>query len=220
MGALLELQATSIFAEGLGLIKARASFVEEAHDFTGKASEVMEIMMEAEAMTQTAAAVGLACNRQKAGGAAKSLWLSGMLDIYNVFSRDVNGVNAQFQLWVAKGCKPPADAREACRLAVLGLFYAHAKIEMPGFGWRLKRGPARPVMAEVAFAHRSGEAVKWLVDAPRVGEDPSPDADIAIFPSAEEAERKTSVGKRYTWDLAVVHAQPDELRRAVILKKN
>jgi hypothetical protein len=209
----------SIFAGAVSMMKVKASFVEEAYDFTGRAAELMERMAETGALTQTAAATALRCNRQAAGGAAKSLWFAGMLDIYNVFSRTVHGTNAQFQLWVARGCRPPADAKEACRLAILGLFYAHARLEMPGFGWRLLHHKGRPPMAEVSFASRDGEVVKWMVDAPRLGEDPATEADIYIYPTPEDAEQKTPAGKRYTWDLAVMGARPDELRKNVRLKK-
>jgi hypothetical protein len=210
----------SIFADGVSMVKARASFLEEACDFTGRASGLMERMVEAGALTQTAAAAALGCGRHEAGGAAKSLWFSGMIDRYNVFSRSVRGLNALFQLWVVKGCPPPADAREACRMAVLGLFYGHAKIEMPGFGWRLLCRKGRPVMAEVSFTNKDGEPVKWLLDAPRMGEEPALEADIAIFPTLEDAEQKTPAGKRYTWDLAVMSARPDELRNVVRLRKD
>jgi hypothetical protein len=158
-------------------------------------------------------------NRQSAGRAANSLWRAGMIDIYNVLSRNVNGFNAQFQLWVIKGDQPPADAWEACRLAILGLFYGHAKIEMPGFDWRLIHRPGRPVLAEVSFDGKDGEAMRWLIDVPRQSEDPVPEADIFIYPTHEDALQKTLAGKRYTWDLAVVGARPDEFRYAVKLKK-
>ena len=212
-------EPASIFADGVSMVKARASFAEEAYDDMGRASELMERTVEACALTRTAAAAALGCGRHEAGGAIKNLWLSGMIDRYNVVSRDVNGSHAQFRLWVARGCQPPADAREACRLAVISLFYGHAKIEMPGFGWRLLRRKGRPALAEVSFVNQDGESVKWLIDAPRMGEEPVPEADIAIFPTLEDAERKTPAGKRYAWDLAVMSARPDELRNVVKLKK-
>ena len=222
MAQLLEqnLKENSFYARGVYLVKMKAGVMEEGRDFTGKAAELMECMVDAGALTQTAAALALRCNRQEAGRAAKSLWFAGMMDIYNVLSQNASSTtNAQFQLWVIKGCQAPADAREACRLAILGLFYGHAKIEMPGFGWRLVRRHGWPVMAEVGFANKDGEVVKWLVDAPRMDEEPVPEADLVIYHDPEDADQKTPAGKRYVWDLAVVGARPDELRKAVKLKK-
>jgi hypothetical protein len=201
------------------MIEVRESVMEEAHSLTVKATDLMECMLEAEALTKSAAAMALRCGRHEVGKAAKNLWSAWMIDIYKVFSRSVTGTNAQFQLWVAKGCRPPADAREACRLAVLGMFYGRAKIEMPGFGWRLVRPHGLPVMAEVTFANKNGRAIKWVVDAPRLGDAPAPEADLFIYPALGEAEQKTPPGKWYTWDLSILGARPYELRGAVKLKK-
>lgn len=110
---------------------------------------------------------------------------------------------------MAKGCQPPGDATEACRLALLGVFFGHAKIEMPGFGWRLLRRPSRPAMAEVSFNDKDGNLIKWVIDAPRLGEEPVPEADLFIYPALETAKQKTPAGKRYTRDLAVIAARPD-----------
>jgi hypothetical protein len=215
-----KLKTDSFYARGVYLDKMKASDMEERGDCAGKAVALIECLAEAGALTQTAAAVALRRNRQEMGAAAKGLWLAGVVDIYSVFSQNAPGTaNAQFQLWVAKGCRHPADAGDACRQAVLGLFYAHARLEMPGFGWRLVRRPGRPVLAEVSFASKDGEAIRWLVDAPRLGDDPAPEADIFIYPDCEDAEQKTPAGKKYTWDLAIVGARPDEFSRAVKLKK-
>ena len=61
---------------------------------------------------------------------------------------------------------------------------------------------------------------KWVIDVPRMGEEPAPEADLFIYPTREDAEQKTPAGKRYTWDLAVIAARPDELRNAVKLKED
>ena len=209
----------SIYAQGTGMVKMKPGAKEERINFTGKTLELMECLTEAGALTKSATAMALRCSRQKVGEAGKSLWRSGAINAYNVFSQDISGVNTRFQLWTARNCQPPADAKEACRLAALGLFYGHAKIEMPGFGWRLLRRSGRPVMAEVGFTNKYGEMVKWLIDAPRMGDVSAPEADLIIYPTLEDAEQKTPVGKRYTWDLAVMNARPDELRNAVKLKK-
>ena len=209
----------SRFANGIWMDRLQRGRVEQAYGCTGKGPELAECLREAGAMTLTAAAAALGCGRLEAGGAAKSLWSSGMLEIFRVFSKDRYGVSAQFQLWLVKGSQPPVDAREGCRLAALALFYGHARSEMPGFGWRLTRGPRQPVMAEVTFRNAEDETVRWLVDVPRRGQEPWPEADLFIFPTRGEAQRQTPVGKRYTWDLGVINARPDELREAVKLKK-
>ncbi len=212
-------RSDSIYARGVCMVKMKPSAMEKGRELTGKVLDLLECLKEAGALNQTAAATAMRRNRQAAGQAANSLWRAGMIDIYNVLSRDVNGFNAQFQLCVAKGGQPPADAGEACRLAILSLFYGHAKIEMPGFGWRLIHRSGRPVLAEVSFDGKDGAALRWLIDTPRQNEDPVPDADIFIYPTHEDALQKTPAGKRYTWDLAVVGARPDEFRYAVKLKK-
>ena len=157
----------SFYAQGVGMIKMKASISENRHDFTDKTLELLECMTQAGALTKSTAATALRCGRHEADNAGKALWYSGMIDIYNVYSRDVNLNNAQFHLWVAHGCPSPGDATEACRLAVLGIFFGHAKIEMPGFGWRLLRRSGRPAMAEVSFHGKDGNVVKWMIDAPR-----------------------------------------------------
>ncbi len=149
------------------MVKIKPGASEVRINFQGKTLELMGCLTEAGALTKSAAAMALRCSRHKVGKAGKALWRSGAINTYNVFSQDISGVNTQFQLWTAKSCQPPADAQEACRLAMLGLFYGHAKIEMPGFGWRLLRRSGRPVMAEVSFTNKEGEMVKWLIDAPR-----------------------------------------------------
>ncbi len=201
------------------MIKMKSKIIRNEPGFTGKTLGLLECMTQAGALTKSAAATALRCGRHVAGNAGKALWHSGMIDIYNVYSRDLNMNNAQFHLWVAKSCQPPSGATEACRLAVLGIFFSHAKIEMPGFGWRLSRRPGRPAMAEVRLDGKDGNVNRWIIDAPRMEEEPVPEADLFIYPTREDAEQKTPAGKRYTWDLAVIAARPDELRNAVKLKR-
>jgi hypothetical protein len=124
----------SFYAQGVGMIKMKANAIRNGHGFTGKTLGLLECMTQAGALIKSAATTALRCGRHEASNAGKALWHSGMIDIYNVYSRDVSMNNAQFHLWVAHGCPSPGDATEACRLAVLGIFFGHAKIEMPGFG--------------------------------------------------------------------------------------
>ena len=81
------------------------------------------------------------------------------------------------------------------------------------------RRPSRPALAEVRLDGKDGNVIRWVIDAPRMGEEPEPEADLLIYPTREDAEQKTPAGKRYTWDLAVIAARPDELRNVVKLKK-
>jgi hypothetical protein len=74
-------------------------------------------------------------------------------------------------------------------------------------------------MAKVRLDGNDGNVTRWVIDAPRIGEEPAPEADLLIYPTREEAEQKTPAGKRYTWDLAVIAARPNELRNAVKLKR-
>jgi hypothetical protein len=92
----------SIYARGVCMVKMKPSAMKRGRDLTGK---VLDLLGGAGALNQTAAAMAMRHNRQSAGRAAKSLWRSGMIDVYNVLSRDANGFNAQFQLWVARGCR-------------------------------------------------------------------------------------------------------------------
>jgi hypothetical protein len=139
----------SRFANGIGLVRLRSDRLVPAYNCPGKGPTLLECLMEAGAMTRTAAA--LRYGRYEAGIVAKSLWRTGMLEMFSVFSRDRYGVGARFELWLPRGSPLPADAREACRLAALALFYGHASADMPGFGWQLTRSSRRPVIAEVAF---------------------------------------------------------------------
>ena len=87
------------------MVKVKPSAMERGRDLTGKVLDLLECLKEAGALNETAAATAMRRDRRSAGRAAKSLWRSGMIDVYNVLSRDVNGFNAHFQLWVARGCR-------------------------------------------------------------------------------------------------------------------
>jgi hypothetical protein len=116
-----------------------------------------------------------------------------------------------FKLWVAGRQWLPATAQDACRMAILALFYALARREVPEFGWRILRNSQHPPMAEMTFKGKAG-CERWVIDAPRRGENPAPRADLYIFPTRDDALALTPEGKRYTNDLAVLSCRRGELR--------
>ena len=88
----------SFYAQGVGVIKMKAGAIDNKRSFTGKTLELLECMMQAGALTKSAAATALRCGRHEADNAGKPLWYSDMIDIYNVYSRDMNMNNTQFHL--------------------------------------------------------------------------------------------------------------------------
>ena len=96
----------SIYAQGTGMVKMKSGAMEEGINFTGRTLELMECLAEAGALTKSAAAMALRCSRHKVGKAGNTLWRSGAINAYNVFSLDVSGVTAQFQLWIARAASP------------------------------------------------------------------------------------------------------------------
>ncbi|BCV20403.1 hypothetical protein [Moorella sp. Hama-1] len=186
----------------------------ESLDFTGRASELIMCLSEALALTTGAAAIALSCHRKVAGSAMNSLWWSGMVRWVNVFA-EMGQYQGQFRLWYRADARPPRDAQEACRLAALGLFYALAKKEVPGFKWQVMRNGKNGILAEMQFDSNSG-ANKWLIDAPRRDENPHPQADVYIFPTLLEGETLTPAGKMYTADELLF--EPGELRRKIFRK--
>ncbi|MDQ0286383.1 hypothetical protein J2Z49_001497 [Desulfofundulus luciae] len=186
----------------------------ESIDFTGRAFDLLACLTEAQALTTGAAATALGCSRQTAGTAFNSLWWAGMARWVNVFA-EIGQFKGQFRLWLPADARPPKDAQEACRLAALGLFYALAKKEVPGFKWRVVRNGRGGAVAEMEFTGTSG-AEKWVIDAPRRGEDPLPHADVCIFPTLREGKDLAPAGKMYTADEVLI--EPGELRHKIFQK--
>ncbi|NHM26992.1 MULTISPECIES: hypothetical protein [Desulfofundulus] len=186
----------------------------ESIDYTGRAFELMEMLAEATAMTTGAAATALSCHRKVAGSAFNSLWWAGMVRWVNVFA-EIGQFKGQFRLWLPADGRPPKDAQEACRLAALGLFYALARNEVPGFKWQVVRNGKSVVMAEMRFTV-ADNATQWIIDAPRREENPVPNADVYIFPTLREGKILTPPGKMYTADELLF--APGELRRKIFQK--
>jgi hypothetical protein len=165
-------------------------------------------------LTTGAAATVLGCHRKVAGSALNSLWWAGMVCWVNVFA-EMGQYKGQFRLWFPADVRPPKDAQEACRMAALGLFYAGAKKEVPGFRWQVVRNGRTGVVAEMKFVGAGG-LERWLVDAPRRGEELLPQADVYIFPGLQEAQSAVPPGKMYTAD--EVLTAPGELRKKFFQK--
>ncbi|SHI88737.1 hypothetical protein [Desulfofundulus thermosubterraneus] len=204
------------YAKGLALGAAQCKRGDgESIDFTGRAFDLLACLTEAQALTTSAAASALSCHRKVAGSAFTSLWWAGMVCWVGVFA-EMGQHKGQFRLWYPADGRPPKNAQEACRLAALGLFYALAKNEVPGFKWQVLRNGKGGVTAEMQLVTRAGIAEKWVIDAPRRGEDAFPHADVYIFPTLQEGEDLTPPGKRYTADELLLI--PGELREKIFLK--
>lgn len=105
-----------------------------------------------------------------------------------------------FKLWLPMDIKVPRNSQEACRLAMLGIFFSQAYKEIPNLRWRLIRNNKAPVLGEMTFTGKHGEE-KWIIDAPRRGEKPQEKATLYIFPTIEEAVSLAPKGKKFTSDL-------------------
>ena len=104
-----------------------------------------------------------------------------------------------FKLWTTADAKLPDSAQEACRMAVLGAFYAMASQEAPDLTWQLIRNNRFKVIGEMTFAGHEGRQ-KWLIDVPRRGETITEGAQVYIFPTMEEAGKITPKGAYFTSD--------------------
>lgn len=182
----------------LGLVQHQVGDFESI-DYTGRAAELMEILTSAQALTSGAAAVALDCSRRTAATTFNSLWWAGMARRVNVFAANNGEQRGLFRLWFSADVRSPRNAQEACRLAVLGFFYSRAKNEVPGFEWQVIRKTTGAVV-EMRYATADGRPERWLIDAPRHGEEPLPDADVYIFPSVRGGRELAPIGKIYTAD--------------------
>jgi len=200
-------ESDSPFARGIGLkARCRGPGI-EAKDYSGRAFEILQALAEAGALTHKGAEILLGNKRWAANKALTALWYAGMANWYDVISE--TGV---FRLWVPAETVVVKNPQEACRLAALGLFYALAKNEVPGFKWRMIRNGKNGVTAEMHFTI-SGNTTQWIIDAPRRDEDPVPHSDVYIFPTINEGKTLTPAGKMYTADELLF--TPGELRRKI-----
>lgn len=203
----------SIFADGKSIFISRTPAEIESRDFNGKAMEIMSLLSEAEAVTITALSIAAGYNRQLVQKSLTSLWHAGLARWVAVAT--AMGI---FKLWLCADTRPPKTPDEACRMAVLGMYFALARKEVPGFEWRLIRGKRAAAHAEMSLIMKANEEKgKVLIDAPRRGDKMLDGADIYIFPTHEEAAM-TPVGKRYTTDLAIL-INGESLKQKILLKE-
>ncbi|MTI80020.1 MAG: hypothetical protein FH758_03905 [Firmicutes bacterium] len=187
----------SVFAFGTSMRPSRLSNEIESQDFNGRAFDVLEYLSETEALTVSAATNLLKKSRFVASKSFNCLWYAGLVRWVTVAANA-----AVFKLWLTTDVRLPNNAAEACRMAALGLYYSHAKKEVPGFEWRLVRSNKKPTFAEMSYLPKGQtEKVKMIIDAPRRKEKPNPDASLYIFPTVNEAKELVPKGKRFTSDL-------------------
>lgn len=201
----------SVFAVGTSMVLSRMPVEIESRDFTGRAFEVLQYLSEADALTTSAVSNLLNCNRGTSGRSLTCLWHACLARWATVATN--MGI---FKLWMTADAKPPRDATEACKMAVLGLYYSHAKKEVPGFEWRLVRNHKKPVYAEMLFTPKGqSEKLKMVIDAPRRGEKPDPDANLYILPTVDEAKKLVPKGKRFTTDLHLLKKNDQALSQII-----
>ncbi|PHJ36871.1 hypothetical protein P378_19980 [Desulforamulus profundi] len=206
----------SAFAYGTAVSISRLPVEIISQDFGGRAFEVLQYMEEAEFLLSLSLANLIKENRYAVNKSINSLWYAGLIRWISV-----SGNNAIFKIYMTVDSRPPKDPNEACRLATLSLFYALAKKEVPGFGWRLIRSKDTPVMAEMSYINReTKELSKMIIDAPRRGEKPHPDAQLIIFPTDDEAKALmagTKQTKQITSDLRLLDNDGTPLHERMLL---
>lgn len=206
----------SAFAYGTAVSISRLPVEIISQDFGGRAFEVLQYMEEAEFLILTSITKLLNDSRFIASKSINSLWYAGLVRWINVSAN-----NSIFKIYMTVDTRVPKGPNEACRLATLGLFYAYAKKEVPGFGWRLIRSKETPIMAEMSYINReTKELSKMIIDAPRRGEKPHPDAQLIIFPTDDEAKTLmagTKQSKQITSDLRLLDNDGTPLHERMIL---
>ena len=210
-----KLKADSFYARGVYLDKMKASAMEERGDCAGKAVALIECLAEAGALTQTAAAVALRRNRQEMGAAAKGLWLAGVVDIYSVFSQNAHR-HCQCAIPALGGQRLPASCRCRGCMPTGGPGTVLRPRQTGNARVRLAAGPPpRPAGAGGSQFRQQGRrsdqvagrrSEDWVMILRRK-------RTYLFTRTAKTLNRKRQRGKRYTWDLAVVGARPDELRQ-------
>ena len=195
----------SAFAVGTGIKFLK--FPEETKEIRDnrKCIETMRYFNESELLTTTAAAILLNTSRMVAQKLLSKLWKAHLIKCVEVVTNSVP--ERVFKIWASTDKMLPKSPNEACRLAALSAFYGRAKNNLPGFVWDIKRrNKAKKIYAYMTYL-QPGEKKKstLLIDAPRRGEEPNPEADIIIFPTLEEAKTLTPAGKRYTTDYILLN---------------
>ncbi|WP_027365109.1 ADP-ribosylation factor GTPase-activating family protein [Desulfotruncus alcoholivorax] len=176
--------------------------------YNNKVEETLKYLKEAEYLPVSTIAILLGCSRGIAQKLMVKMWEAHLVKCIEITTYSTPSM--LFKLWVNSLSTLPRNANEACRLAMLGAFYARTKKELPGFEWNLvktKRSKVKKnVYAEMVYlSGTKNEKTMLLIDAPRRGENINPEGDIYIFPTIEEAKVLTPNGKRFTTDIMLMN---------------
>jgi len=186
----------SVFSVGRSMYVSKP--YSKSIELSGEALGLLRELSLGEALTLSSLAQKSGRSRAKTDKMLKRLQNAGMVKYASVATD-----YSVFKLWLPSDVTPPRTAGEACRLAVLGIFFTLAAQEAPGFRWRLIRQKSSPVLGELVFAGSKGQE-KWIIDAPRRGENMAEEADLYIFPTIEEARAVIPRGKKYTSELLLL----------------
>lgn len=206
----MKMTRDSAFAVGTAIRYLKYPAVVKNIEYNSNIYTILKYLNEAEYLTVLALAILLGKSRAVMQKQLRKMWSARMVKCIETSTYSTPGMT--FKLWINPNSVMPKIANEACRLAVLGALYCRTKKEMPGMEWTLlktKRGKGKIyINAEMTFSS-SGKKDKTtlVIDAPRRGEKPNPDADIYVFPTIEEAKIYTPNGKRYTTDIILLNRE-------------
>jgi len=177
-------------------------------EYNNRIYETLSYLKEAEYLPVSTIAILLGCSRGIAQKLMAKMWKARLVKCIETVTYSTPSMT--FKLWINSVSGLPKNASESCRLAVLGAFYGRIKKEQFELQWNLlkpRRGKTRKhVCAEMLYLPgEKKEQTTLLIDAPRRGEKPNPDADIFIFPTLEEAKVLTPKGKRFTTDIILMN---------------
>lgn len=196
----------SAFAAGTALRHLKYPVqIKEISD-SKKGFAVLRYINEGESLTVTAIAMLMKCSRMKAKNIIENLWMSRLVKCVEVVTN--TKPERFFKLWMESTKNLPKNANEACRLAVLGMFYSRTKNSLSEYEWSvIRRNREKKHATAIMTFLPSGKKEKTAlcIDAPRRGEKPNPDADIYIFPTNDEARIYTPPGKRFTTDFILMN---------------
>jgi len=176
------------------IVYKRPPFKPEKHLYSVKTFDILKHLSIGTALTSNSLARITGRHKTVVNKNLARLWQAGMIKQLAVATD-----YTVFKLWSATDAKLPGTAQEACRLAVLGAFYALAAKEVPGFIWQLNRSSRNKMIGEMTFTGKEGPQ-KWLIDVPRRGEKITDGAQVYIFPTIEEAGETTPPGASFTSD--------------------
>ncbi|MTI82388.1 MAG: winged helix-turn-helix transcriptional regulator [Firmicutes bacterium] len=171
-----------------------------------RAFDALRYISEGEYLTVTTVAILMQCSRMMATKTIKNLWMARLVKCVEVVTNTTP--ERLFKIWMISTKKLPKNANEACRLAALGMFYGRTKNSLSEYEWNIIRRSREKkyVTATIKFLPTGKKDKTTLsIDAPRRGEKPSPDSDIYIFPTIEEAKIYAPHDKRFTTDFILMN---------------